>query len=266
MPIDDFVREGEAPASHPLLRFLASRLHNGCHAVFHLHLPPKRMGYTKAKISVRLFQGDEEVEVKSDDWDDDLDDDLIRLGIKAETPENEKDRFALALRASFRRPERRFGDGFFNRVLLEFVLDSDFRTHPEVAEVLKHISHTPMDRGRSYADCREMIEYGIRARGLELTKALTYEVPVAADILAGPWPDTWTRGFRSPTGVCLGCSDKRPAGDVSRLARQEVREGISRRLQELGFRFVTIDLEGFRSGSMNELIPLELRRRFTTPP
>ena len=57
-----------------------------------------------------------------------------------------------------------------------------------------------------------------------------------------------------------------PAGDVGRLAQDEVRAGISRRLKELGFRFVTIDLEGFRSGSMNELIPLELRRRFTTPP
>ena len=46
----------------------------------------------------------------------------------------------------------------------------------------------------------------------------------------------------------------------------DVREGISRRLKELGFRFVTLDLEGFRSGSMNELIPLELRRQYTPQP
>ncbi len=49
-----------------------------------------------------------------------------------------------------------------------------------------------------------------------------------------------------------------PAGEIARLAQEDVRAGIASRLKELGFRFVTIDLEGFRTGSMNELIPLEL--------
>lgn len=31
---------------------------------------------------------------------------------------------------------------------------------------------------------------------------------------------------------------------------------------QLGFRFVTLDLQGFRTGSMNDLIPLETKRRF----
>src|SRR5262249_20661168 len=53
-----------------------------------------------------------------------------------------------------------------------------------------------------------------------------------------------------------------PTGDIARLAEPDVRDGISRRLRELGFRFVTLDLEGFRSGSLNELVPLELKRRF----
>jgi uncharacterized protein len=54
-----------------------------------------------------------------------------------------------------------------------------------------------------------------------------------------------------------------PAEHISRLAEAEVRSGIAARLKELGFRFVTIDLEGFRSGSMNELIPLELKRQYS---
>jgi uncharacterized protein len=33
-----------------------------------------------------------------------------------------------------------------------------------------------------------------------------------------------------------------------------LREGISAKLHELGFRYVTIDLDGFRSGSMNEVL------------
>jgi uncharacterized protein len=54
-----------------------------------------------------------------------------------------------------------------------------------------------------------------------------------------------------------------PANEIARLASPEVREGLAAHLKQLGFRFVTIDLEGFRTGSMNELIPLELRRQYS---
>lgn len=54
-----------------------------------------------------------------------------------------------------------------------------------------------------------------------------------------------------------------PAEQIARLASPEVRAALAARMKELGFRFVTIDLEGFRSGSMNELIPLELRQRYS---
>src|SRR4051794_7900790 len=57
-----------------------------------------------------------------------------------------------------------------------------------------------------------------------------------------------------------------PAGELSRLADPAVREGLVRRLKELGFRFVTLDLEGFRSGSLNALVSLEYRERFAPQP
>jgi uncharacterized protein len=57
-----------------------------------------------------------------------------------------------------------------------------------------------------------------------------------------------------------------PAAEIARLADQTVRAGIAGRFKELGFRFVTLDLEGFRTGSMNELIPLELRRQYSKTP
>jgi uncharacterized protein len=54
-----------------------------------------------------------------------------------------------------------------------------------------------------------------------------------------------------------------PAAELARFAAPEVREGLVRRLKELGFRYVTLDLEGFRSGSLNDLVSLELRKLFT---
>ena len=53
-----------------------------------------------------------------------------------------------------------------------------------------------------------------------------------------------------------------PRGELPRLAEPAVREALVRRLKELGFRFVTLDLEGFRSGSLNTLVSLESKRLF----
>jgi uncharacterized protein len=54
-----------------------------------------------------------------------------------------------------------------------------------------------------------------------------------------------------------------PAGELGRLLEPGVREGFVARLKELGFAFVTLDLEGFRSGSMNKLVSLETQRLFS---
>lgn len=49
-----------------------------------------------------------------------------------------------------------------------------------------------------------------------------------------------------------------PAAEVDRLASDPVREQVARFLRDLGFAYVTLDLEGFRSGSMNAV--LQIRR------
>jgi pyridinium-3,5-biscarboxylic acid mononucleotide sulfurtransferase len=57
-----------------------------------------------------------------------------------------------------------------------------------------------------------------------------------------------------------------PLTEVARLACPEVREPLAQRLRELGFQFVTLDLEGFRSGSLNTLVSLESKRAFAPLP
>jgi uncharacterized protein len=42
-----------------------------------------------------------------------------------------------------------------------------------------------------------------------------------------------------------------PLGELGRLIAPGVRERVVAGLRELGYRFVTMDLEGFRSGSLN---------------
>ena len=45
-----------------------------------------------------------------------------------------------------------------------------------------------------------------------------------------------------------------PAADIPRLVDEETSRQVIARMKEAGFTYVTIDLEGFRSGSMNEVL------------
>lgn len=52
------------------------------------------------------------------------------------------------------------------------------------------------------------------------------------------------------------------AEDIVTLSEPAHRQALTDHLLQLGFRFVTLDLQGFRTGSMNQLITLETRQRF----
>ncbi|MEW6252591.1 MAG: ATP-dependent sacrificial sulfur transferase LarE, partial [Planctomycetota bacterium] len=45
-----------------------------------------------------------------------------------------------------------------------------------------------------------------------------------------------------------------PAAEIARFADQELRAQVDARLREIGFNYVALDLRGFRSGSLNEVI------------
>ncbi len=55
-----------------------------------------------------------------------------------------------------------------------------------------------------------------------------------------------------------------PLAEVPRLAEPAIRATLAARLRELGFRYVTLDLEGFRSGNLNELVSLDTKRLFAS--
>lgn len=68
----------------------------------------------------------------------------------------------------------------------------------------------------------------------------------------------------------LGCSDCRvrlhegqlarievPQSDLAKLSSTEIYRALSERLQKLGFRYVTLDLAGFRSGNLNDLVAIQ---------
>jgi uncharacterized protein len=52
-----------------------------------------------------------------------------------------------------------------------------------------------------------------------------------------------------------------PLDELPRLAEPAARADLVRAFRDLGFKFITLDLEGFRSGSHNAVIPLEALQR-----
>jgi uncharacterized protein len=47
--------------------------------------------------------------------------------------------------------------------------------------------------------------------------------------------------------------------DFSTLLKDEIRQDITRYFRTIGYAYVTMDLEGFRSGSMNEVLGMGQR-------
>ncbi len=99
------------------------------------------------------------------------------------------------------------------------------------------------------------------APGVEATRERTARVEAAEAYLRG-------LGYRE-CRVRLHADElarvEVPADELARLADPAVREALARRFRELGFRYVTLDLEGFRSGSLNALVSVENRRLFARP-
>jgi len=53
--------------------------------------------------------------------------------------------------------------------------------------------------------------------------------------------------------------------EIGRLLDDALREKIVTRLKELGFIYVTLDLQGYRTGSMNEALPEDVKQRYNSP-
>jgi uncharacterized protein len=53
-----------------------------------------------------------------------------------------------------------------------------------------------------------------------------------------------------------------PVDSVAQICGKNIRRGLVEHLHQLGFKFVTLDLEGFRSGSLNTLLPVEALTKY----
>lgn len=115
-------------------------------------------------------------------WDLELDDWLLAQRVPATTPDNEAERFGYRLDALFEPTEERYGDGYFNSVLLTYLNGSELADHPVVRDKLAAVHAYPPHASRQAADCQDRIEQVLATTARTLS-ALYPDRPTAEDIL-----------------------------------------------------------------------------------
>lgn len=184
MPIlDDFFRPADHPL-HPRVRDWQRRLAQpGVTAELELFQSQTALGSTQTEVGLQFKEHDQPQPLETFAWDDDLNTELIRLGVCAIDQDQEADRFALRLRASLRKASSEFGDGYFNAVLIGFIKSSDLMRYHEISTVVEHTYGSPPQKTKSWKDCQEMISNAIGVRAQELVRDLHYEEQPAKSIL-----------------------------------------------------------------------------------
>jgi hypothetical protein len=182
--LDSFFEKRKETFRHPLLTYL-----DGAHpdsASIEVMRRGDVLGFKASKIYLNLVVGGKPLPPAEYGWDDELNEALVMRGIRAVSVDNEKIRFGLGLRSSFKRPETRFGDGFFNSVLVIVIKEFGFADYPEVADVLSDVhTNQPHMGGNGYTDCHAMVTNAISDQATQLVDWLKYNKDEAREILSG---------------------------------------------------------------------------------
>jgi uncharacterized protein len=123
----------------------------------------------------------------------------------------------------------------------------------DVRELSRHLDLPTWDKP-AFACLSSRFPYGMQITREDLTR-----VDAAETMLRD-------RGFRF---FRVRFHDERTARievgveEIARLAAEPLRSDVVARLKELGFTYVTLDLQGYRTGSMNEVLPVEVQLRYT---
>jgi len=170
---------------HPMIRSWSQLLHDrGGTPSCEIERKREGLGFLRAKIYLHFdFPGGIRT-TEQDDWDNELNRFLVERHVRAVSADNEQIRFALMLKEGLKKSEVRFGDGYFNSVLVE-LLATAFSDSVVVQDKLREIAASKPHQGRVYRECVEMIESAIAKCAQSLLKDLGYEQPLAEKILAG---------------------------------------------------------------------------------
>jgi len=162
----------------------------------------------------------------------------------------------------------------FNTVVCGSNLDDkdDYRPGNRAAVVFR-VGTPLMDAGLTKADIRQLSRcMGLRTADLPASPCLASRVSYGLEITEERLrqveeAEAFLRslgfvGFRVRHHGDIARIEV-AAGDVPKVAAEPARRQIADKLKGLGFKFVTVDLTGFRSGSLNEALSADEKSKYS---
>lgn len=177
--LDDLFKQREnADLSHTARTWI-QRIRSGERAAVEVVRKRSGISYGPTKLHV-IFDG---TDVQRDEWDTHLSEVLASEKVRAVDSANEALRLALMLSDWFQYPAQRFGDDYFNSVLVDYLTHSELGAIPEVREVLRHVHESsPNNESGHYTDCRNEV-LAILQRAAQVLTSLGYQREEAERIL-----------------------------------------------------------------------------------
>lgn len=167
--------------NHPKAKQWSELIKSGGEVKCEIYRKRQGFNYSPAKIYIHIERKNNERITDDDDWDYDLNQFLIKNKIRAITAENEQLRFSLCLKDLFKKPEIRYGAGYFNSVLMELVVSA---FNDELKNEISSIPWNSPNKGNSYEECQSMIIGVIKLCAINLAYELSYKLDIAQSILA----------------------------------------------------------------------------------
>lgn len=171
------------PPSHPRIKSWMRRKKNATRVDMELYRSRDGLVRGIPRIFVNFYSDSEEYQDEVP-WEIELDDWLIENGVHAVSTDNEKERWALHITNAFRPTINRYGEGYFNAVLVGLIKAGPFAEHPKVKEML-HDIHENRPSEDSLRDCEEMIEERLYNLAERVKRLYSDQLDVAEDVLAG---------------------------------------------------------------------------------
>jgi hypothetical protein len=172
---------------HPRLRAWSS--YRRAPGVVRLEVDVRRerqaFGFGPATLYVDFLDVDGEI-LRQDEaaWEPELDGWLVREGIKARSEESEALRTSLRLRGRLYSILKRYGDGYFNTLLIHVLKSGPLSEDPSVRDILSNIHEYQPDDGGKLAERVAEVESVFMGIARELMISLAYERAVAERIFA----------------------------------------------------------------------------------
>lgn len=203
--LDEYFRTEPTENLHPKARYWRRRFEPGVRAICEVRRPRDGLTFKPAKIYVTFYKGDSELDTDGDDWDPELDAELVRQGVRAKDRGNEALRFGLLLNKLLARAESRHGDGYYSSVLIDHIRNSPLGRCKPIEDILPKISVPAPDRtSSSYRDCKDEIFECLATVGKALVGGLHYSDAEAEYILPSAVANYLDERFSITNAALLG--------------------------------------------------------------